>query len=122
MAPMATFPILKTTAVAQYPAMRYVQFRNQTVRFVDGTEQRYRDASGPLHRWGIQLSELDESEIAAVEAFFATNQGEFGSFAFTDPWDGQIYNNCSLAGESLDLRALAEMRGSTTLTVVENRG
>ena len=65
---MATFPILKTTAVAQYPAMRYVQFRNQTVRFVDGTEQRYRDASGPLHRWGIQLSELDESEIAAVEA------------------------------------------------------
>jgi hypothetical protein len=119
---MAIFPILKTTAVAQYPAMRYVQFRNQTVRFVDGTEQRYRDASGPLHRWGIRLSELDESEIAAVEEFFAANQGEFGSFAFTDPWDGHVYSDCSLVGELLDVQALAEARGGTTLTVVENRG
>ena len=119
---MATFPILKTTAVAQYPATRYVQFRNQTVRFVDGTEQRYRDASGPLHRWGIRLSELDESEMAAIEAFFAANQGAFASFAFTDPWDGQVYPNCSLAGDLLDARAIAEMRGTTSLTVVENRG
>ena len=119
---MANFPILKTTAVAQYPAVRYVQFRNQTVRFVDGTEQRYRDASGPLHRWGIKLSDLDESEIAAIEEFFEANQGAFGSFAFTDPWDGQMYSNCSLTGETLDVRAQAEMRGGTTLTVVENRG
>jgi hypothetical protein len=119
---MATFPILKTAAVAQYPAVRYVQFRNQTVRFVDGTEQRYRDASGPLHRWGIRLSELDEGEVAAVEEFFAGNEGAFGSFAFTDPWDGEVYNNCSLVGDSLDVRALAEMRSSTTLTVAENRG
>jgi hypothetical protein len=119
---MATFPVLKTTAVAQYPAIRYVQFRNQTVRFVDGTEQRYRDASGPLHRWGIQLSELDEGEMAAVEEFYASNQGEFGSFAFTDPWDGQVYSDCSLMGESLDVRTLAEMRGGTKLTVVENGG
>ena len=119
---MATFPTLKTTAVAQYPAMRYVLFKNQTVRFVDGTEQRYRDASGPLHRWGIRLSELDEGEIAAVEEFFAANQGEFGSFAFTDPWNGQVYNNCSLMGESLDVQTLAETRGGATLTVVENRG
>ena len=119
---MANFPILKTAAVAQYPATRYVLYRNQTVRFVDGTEQRYRDASGPLHRWGIRLSELDDSEIAAVEEFFAANQGAFGSFAFTDPWDGQVYSNCSLAGDSLDLQALTEMRGSASLVVVENRG
>jgi len=119
---MLTFPILKTAAVAQYPAMRYVEFRNQTVRFVDGTEQRYRDASGPLHRWGIRLNALDESEIAAIEEFFAANQGAFGNFAFTDPWDGQVYNNCSLTGETLEVQALAEMCGNTVLTVQENRG
>jgi len=119
---MPSFPILKTTAVAQYPAVRYVEFRNQTVRFVDGTEQRYRDASGPLHRWGIRLNELDESEMAAIEEFFAANQGAFGSFAFTDPWDGKVYNNCSLTGETLDLQALAEMRVNAMLTVLENRG
>jgi len=64
---------------------------------------------------------LDESEIAAVENFFAANEGTLGSFAFTDPWDGRTYNNCSLMGEVLDVRAVAEMRGDATLTVVENR-
>jgi len=119
---MATFPVLKTSAVAQYPAMRYVQYRNHAVRFVDGTEQRYRDATGPLHRWGIRLSQLDESEVAAIEEFFAANEGAFGSFAFTDPWDGRVYSNCSLSVDSLNMQTLAEMRGNTMLTVVENRG
>jgi hypothetical protein len=118
----ATFPALKTGAVAQYPATRYVRFQNQTVRFVDGTEQRYRDASGPLHRWEIKLSELDEGEMAALEGFFEANDGAFVNFAFTDPWDGHVYDNCSLLADTMVLTAVEEMRGSTSLTVVENRG
>lgn len=119
---MATFPSLKTGAVAQYPATKSLRFQNQTVRFLDGSEQRYRDAAGALHRWVIQLSELDESEMAAFEQFFQTNQGRLASFAFTDPWDGTIYANCSLASDELTLSSLAEMQGNTSLTVVENRG
>src|SRR5471030_1407008 len=119
---MATFPVLKTSAVAQYPAKKYVRFQNQTLRFVDGTEQRYRDSSTPLHRWDIQLSELDEGDMAALEEFCAANQGAFGNFSFTDPWDGHVYTNCSLQTDTLALAAVEEMRGSTSLTVVENRG
>ncbi|MBZ5724877.1 MAG: DUF2460 domain-containing protein [Acidobacteriia bacterium] len=119
---MATFPKLKTSAVAQYPATKSVRFQNQTLRFVDGAEQRYRDSAGPLHQWEIRLEELDESEMAAIEEFFAANQGRLGSFAFTDPWDGHAYANCSLASDELTLRALAEMRGKTSLIVSENRG
>jgi len=119
---MATFPPLKTNAVAQYPARKCVRFQNQALRFVDGTEQRYRDAGTPLHRWDIQLSELDEGEMAAMEEFFAANQGAFGNFSFTDPWDGQLYSNCSLRTDTLALAAIAEMRGTISLTVVENRG
>jgi hypothetical protein len=118
---MATFPQLKTGAVAQYPATKSIRFQNQTVRFLDGSEQRYRDAAGPLHQWVIQLSELDESEMTAFEQFFETNQGRFGSFAFTDPWDGTQYADCSLASDELALGSLAEMRGKTSLTVIENR-
>jgi hypothetical protein len=118
---MATFPQLKTGAVAQYPATKSIRFQNQTVRFLDGSEQRYRDAAGPLHRWVIQLSELDESEMAAFERFFVDNQGRLGSFAFRDPWDGTQYDNCSLASDDLALNSLEEMRGKTSLTVVENR-
>jgi hypothetical protein len=119
---MATFPTLKTAAVAQYPATKVLRFQNQALRFLDGTEQRYRDAAGPLHRWQISLSLLDEGEMAALDAFFAANQGAFGSFAFTDPWDGTVYANCSLASDEFDATSLAEMSATTSLTVMENRG
>jgi hypothetical protein len=118
---MATFPQLKTGAVAQYPATKTFRFQNQTVRFLDGSEQRYRDAASPLHQWVIQLNELDESEMTAFAQFFEDNQGRMGSFAFTDPWDGTQYPNCSLATDELTLSSLAEMRGRTSLTVIENR-
>jgi Conserved hypothetical protein 2217 (DUF2460) len=118
---MATFPKLKTNAVAQYPAARGLRYQNQTLRFLDGTEQRYRDGSGPLRQWVIQLSALDEGELAEMEGFFRSNEGQYGNFVFVDPWDGNSYPSCSLAGDQLDLTAVAEMQGQTSLTVVENR-
>jgi len=118
---MAAFPLLKTNAVTQYPATKNVRFRNQTLRFVDGTEQRYRDSAGALHAWEIRLSQLDESEMAAVDTFFTLNQGRFGSFAFTDPWDGTVYSDCSVQSDELTLESRAELQGRTSLTIIENR-
>ncbi len=115
---MATFPKLKTEAIAQFPMSRRERFQNQTVRFVDGSEQRYRDSAGARLEWDIQLSQLDEGELAAIEEFFVAGQGAFGSFSFTDPRDGQVYDNCSLAVDDLALLIMGEMRGSTKLTVV----
>ena len=118
---MIAFPALKTSAVAQYPARRTLQYQNQVLRFVDGSEQRYRDSAGPLHRWEIALNELDENELAALENFFARAQGASANFAFTDPWDGTAYQNCSLEADGMAARSVAEMRGATSLVVVENR-
>lgn len=115
------FPKLRTNALAQYPATRHIRFQNQVIQFVDGTAQRYRDSSGPLHQWQIRVDLLDESEMAAIEQFFVDNQGAFGSFAFTDPWDGQIYADCSLADGDVALTSLSEMHGQTMLTVRQNR-
>jgi hypothetical protein len=119
---MANFPKLKTEAVAQYPAGKGVAFRNQTVRFVDGREQRYRDSAGMLRRWVIRLDRLDESEAAEFELFFQESQGRLRSFPFTDPWDGTQYPDCSLAVDEMEVLWLGEMQGRTTLTVIENRG
>src|ERR1700677_1084263 len=96
---MATFPPLKTSAVAQYPAIKALRYQNQIVRFVDGNEQRYRDSAGPLQRWTIRLDKLDETELAAFDNFFLSNQGSFTSFVFIDPWDGTSYPNCSLGDQ-----------------------
>ena len=106
----------------QYPAAKVIAFQNQVVRFVDGKEQRYRDCAGPLHRWTIRLSDLDETEMVALEHFFESNQGSFGQFAFTDPWDNQTYSDCSFASDALNLTSVDEMRGNASLIVKENRG
>jgi len=105
---------------AQYPSARREQYQNQTVRFVDGSEQRFRDCGGARVQWDIQFSELDEGELAAIEEFFLASQGAFDSFTFTDPWDGQVYDNCSASADVLTLLTEGEMRGSTKLTVVRN--
>jgi hypothetical protein len=116
-----TFPKLKSNAVAQYPFGRQQSYQNQTVAFVDGTDQRYRDSGGPQVKWSIQLDELDETELASLEEFFLANQGAFGVFSFVDPSDGQQYDNCSLSSDALALLSIAEMRGSTKLTVIRNQ-
>ena len=118
---MATFPALKTGAVAQYPAAKSVRFSNQTMRFLDGTEQRYRNSAGPLRRWVIRLDKLDENEMAAIEGFFAANQGAFGSFHFTDPWDGVEHDDCSVESDVMIMHSISEMRGATSLVVRQNR-
>ena len=116
-----TFPKLKTSAVAQYPATKTVAFQNCILRFVDGTEQRYRGSAGPLRRWKVRLNELDEGELAAIDGFFWSNQGRLGDFTFTDPWDGTNHLNCSLDEDELEMTSLGEMRGKTDLTIVETR-
>lgn len=118
---MPTFPTLKTGAVAQYPAARELRFQNHGVRFVDGTEQRYRDSAGTLRRWELALELLDEGEVAAIENFVAEVSGSAGTFSFTDPWDGHVYENCSLESDWIDMTASGEIRGGTRIAIVENR-
>ena len=89
---MATFPILKTGAVAQYPLACGVRFSTQAVRFMDGSQQRFRLIGTGLRRWTMKLDLLDEQELGAVIAF-VEQQGS-AVFAFTDPADGR--QRCNL--------------------------
>ncbi len=119
---MNTFPALKTGAVAQYPAQRSVEFSTLALQFVDGSEQRFRNYSAPLHRWGIQLRLLDQAELQQLQEFFRTMAGRAGLFEFTDPWDGTSYSNCSFSNDDLVTILAGEWRGETLLTIEENRG
>ncbi len=106
--------------MAQYPAQRGVRFQTEVLRFIDGTEQRFPQIKGPLHRWAIFLDLLSEQEVASMQAFFVAAKGRQGSFAFTDPWDGSSYPNCSLEADVLDTTLSGEMNGSTSLVIREN--
>ena len=93
---MGAFPLLKSGAIVQYPVTRTLEYSTRVLRFVDGTEQRFRQYGSGLHKWLVRLDLLDEEELLRLEQFFTSEQGRFGSFAFTDPWSGAEYANCSL--------------------------
>jgi hypothetical protein len=118
---VATFPMLKTGAVAQYGSSRTRRFSTQVFRFLDGTEQRFQEYGSPLRRWTIRLSLLDEGELAALGAFFETQGGRAGTFAFPDPWDGTMYGNCSFDNDQFEAQLAGQARGMASVTVKENR-
>ena len=118
---MANFPALKTGAVAQYGSDRSRQYSTEVLRFVDGSEQRFPGYGASLLRWVIRLDLLDEAELEALEQFFEDKGGRSGSFAFTDPWNGTVYPNCSFDRDELSLKFDGVARGKTQVVVKENR-
>ena len=114
---MPTFPVLKTGAILQYPATKVVTFATSIYRFVDGSEQRYREFTAPQRRWVVRLNLLSEAEIAEFDNFYSWLQGGAGAFEFTDPWDGVIYSNCHFENDSLALQVQEEGRARTTFVI-----
>ena len=118
---MASFPILSTDAVLQYPAGKDFSLSTQVFRFIDGSEQRFRDYPQVLHRWIVTLDLLTETELNALREFFRIQDGAFGQFSFTDPWDGSQYANCSLETDEMTDVLESQGRSRTTLVIRENK-
>jgi phage-related protein len=118
---MAGFPLLKTGAIAQYPADRTRQFSTQVFRFLDGGEQRFPAFGAPLRQWTIRLDWLDEAELETLQEFFVSEDGRAGTFSFTDPWDGTVYASCSFASDTLAAEFQGPLKGVTEVIVKENR-
>ena len=117
---MAAFPALRTGAVAQYPSSKDILFGTKVLRFVDGREQRYRTSAAPVRRWEIRLDAVDAVELAAIAAFFEAHQGRYGSFSFTDPWDGIEYADCSFDNDVFQARHVSDSRSSTRVLIRAN--
>jgi phage-related protein len=118
---VATFPKLKTGAIAQYPSGRKIDYRTAVTRFLDGSEQRFRQTGIATRRWVIQLSQVTSEEIAAIEDFFLSAQGQFGSFSFTDPWDETEYPDCSLESDELSATASADWHWAAQIVIRNNQ-
>jgi uncharacterized protein DUF2460 len=117
---MAEFPRLKTGAIAQYPATRTESYDTTVMRFIDGSEQRFRNVGRPLRTWLLRLDLLDEAELHELEQFFAVQRGSLDDFAFTDPWDETQHPSCRLEEQEFVGQYLAEHRGMTRMTITEN--
>ena len=118
---MTDFPILKTRAIAQYPAERSLIQSSRVFRFVDNSEQSFRVQASSARRWTLNLALLDEDEAARLALFFDAQNGQLRNFSFTDPWDGTDYPSCRLESDVLGEHILGEGRESMRMVIRENR-
>lgn len=119
---MASFPLLSSGAVTQYPAALATSQGAQVIRFLDGTDQRYLTQGRTFRQWQIKLNLLNESEIQQIETFFAAQLGDYSSFTFPDPFSGTNVPNCRIAVSGLVTDYLGVDISSTSFWVVETDG
>lgn len=119
---MATFPLLSTGAVAQYPLSRGTSYDIDVVRFLDGSQQRSLVRGRKLRRWLINLAQLNETELASVEQFFDEAQGNTQLFIFTDPITNEGVPNCRISNPSLTTQYTSVRNGSASLWIEETNG
>lgn len=117
---MASFPLLSSGAVTQYPAPVAISQGAQVIRFLDGTDQRYLSQGRMLRQWQIRLTLLNESEIEQMEAFFAGQLGDYSSFTFPDPFSGTNVPNCRIANPQFISEYLGVDVSSTSFWVIES--
>src|SRR3954452_25337729 len=86
------FPVLKTSAVAQYPLERSLRSSTQSVRFMDGGRQSFPMRGRTLRSWNVRLDLLDEQELGELIAFADAQGGT--PFAYTDPVTGAEVPRC----------------------------
>ncbi len=118
---MSSFPTLSTGAIAQYPLACTQQFATDVVLFTDGTEQRYGRFASPLRQWTLRFSLLTETELAALLEFFQQQQGGAGTFSFTDPNDGAVYESCRFASDVVEVEIDGDGGGAATVVIQQER-
>lgn len=116
---MPDFPKLKTGAIAQHPSTREVRLSSESLRFLDSSEQRYRDSAAARRRWVIELNLLTPTEAARLREFFVAMKGSAGRFDFEDPWTGLVVNDCRFGEDEIALSVQSERDAQTVVTVWE---
>jgi hypothetical protein len=119
---MATFPLLSSNAVMQYPAPLARVRAGRIVRFIDGSDQRFIALGKTLRSWQIKLTLLNEQEIGQLEAFFETQDGEYSLFDFPDPFTGATVPNCRFSAPTLATAYQATDVGAASFWVIETNG
>lgn len=119
---MATFPVLSSGAIAQYPTALATGQAAQAIRFLDGSDQRYLTQGTMLRSWEIRLDLLNETEIQQVETFFALVEGDYSTFVFPDPFSGTNVVNCRLGAPTLVSEYMAADISATSFWVIETHG
>src|SRR5882724_8881871 len=119
---MATFPVLSSNAVLQYPAPLARVRAGRVIRFIDGSDQRFIALGKTLRSWQVKLNLLNEQELEQIELFFRARDGEYSIFDFPDPFSGMSVPNCRFGAPALATAYDSTDVGAASFWVVETNG
>ena len=119
---MLAFPHLDSGAVCQYPTLIGTHVAVAVLKFLDGSDQRFRLRAGVHRRWRITLNLLTTPEASMLEQFFVAQSGSSTPFDFPDPVSGTLVSNCRFSDGSFDRQLLGLNVEALSLWVVETNG
>lgn len=124
---MLYFPQLASGAVGQYPISKSLIQRTITNTLPDGSVIKYADPGSPLVQWTLRFQALADSEVALLQQFFATCEGQLNAFTFTDPlsnlllWTEDLNQPAWQRSTLLQLMpGAADPNGGTSATQITN--
>src|SRR5579864_907684 len=82
---MPYFPQLSSGGTAQYPIKKRYKERTIVNTCEDGHTIKLFDPGAASQEWQLVLQDLTDSEIDALQQFFASSEGRLNSFTFLDP-------------------------------------
>jgi len=124
---MLYFPQLSSGATGQYPIRKRAISRTIVNRAPDGRTIKYPDAGATLLEWQLTFQDLHDSEIDALQQFFAACEGRLNAFTFLNPVDNLLAWSEALdqpaweASTLLQLTAgISDPKGGSAATRVTN--
>src|SRR5579859_446526 len=124
---MLTFPQLPSGAQAQYPIKKRCVQRTIVNTLIDGRLISLADPGAALSQWEVTYQNLADTEIAILQEFFATCEGQLNAFTFLDPlsnllaWSEMLNESVWEASSLLQMTAnISDPSGGTTATRITN--
>ncbi len=93
---MADFPL-----TPDYVITEGVGYKTNIVEFESGKEQRRAQWTSAKRKFHLEFKNRPEADFQTLKTFFDSVMGQYGTFNFTNPIDGNIYV-CRFASDTLE--------------------
>jgi hypothetical protein len=106
---MLIYPQLGTGALTQFPVQKRRRLRTVINAAADGSSVKLADPNGEYTEWTLQYAGLSDTEVSALQQFFAAAEGTLNDFTFLDPtgnllaWSDDLTNSVWAPGPQLGI-------------------
>jgi hypothetical protein len=115
---MAAFPTLNNGIVTQIPYTTVTRFTTTRNDLECGKRIAYAEKAASVRRWQITYGAITDTELATLQAFWASVKGGWDTFDYTDPNTGNLLT-ARFGQDDFTWQDIGKNQHSLTLTLDE---